>query len=102
VIDIYSTDAKVGRYHLRVLTDDRQFFPRYEAVLLMRAAIDPSPLREPRGASTLAIALNARSSSTAAVADVAGLRRVAGRAHAARARRFVDRISLATSALAST
>ena len=45
VIDVYSTDAKVGRYHLRVLQDDLGFFPRYEAVLLMRAAVDPAPLR---------------------------------------------------------
>jgi osmoprotectant transport system permease protein len=44
VIDVYSTDAKIGRYKLRVLTDDRQFFPRYDAVLLMRASLDPAPL----------------------------------------------------------
>ena len=40
LIDIYSTDAKVGRYQLRVLEDDRSFFPRYDAVLLMRAAVE--------------------------------------------------------------
>ena len=45
LIDIYSTDAKVGRYALRVLIDDRQFFPKYDAVLLMRMAVDPAPLR---------------------------------------------------------
>ena len=45
VIDIYSTDAKVGRYALRVLEDDRKFFPRYDAVLLMRAAVDAAPLQ---------------------------------------------------------
>jgi osmoprotectant transport system permease protein len=38
LIDIYSTDAKVGRYQLRVLQDDLGFFPKYDAVLLMRAA----------------------------------------------------------------
>ncbi|OYU31718.1 MAG: hypothetical protein CFE39_07215, partial [Comamonadaceae bacterium PBBC2] len=27
LIDVYSTDAKIGRYGLRVLVDDRQFFP---------------------------------------------------------------------------
>ena len=27
VIDVYSTDAKVGRYHLRVLEDDRALLP---------------------------------------------------------------------------
>jgi osmoprotectant transport system permease protein len=34
--DIYTTDAKIDRYKLRVLTDDRKFFPSYEAVLLYR------------------------------------------------------------------
>jgi len=62
VIDVYSTDAKVGRYHLRVLEDDRDFFPRYEAVLLMRSAVDPTPLRGLEGridAKTM-IGLNAQ------------------------------------------
>ncbi len=44
LIDIYSTDAKVGRYPLRVLVDDRNVFPRYDAVLLMRATLDERPL----------------------------------------------------------
>ena len=62
VIDVYSTDAKVGRYRLRVLKDDRDFFPRYEAVLLMRSSVDPTPLRGLEGrldASTM-IGLNAQ------------------------------------------
>lgn len=37
VIDIYSTDAKIAKYHLRVLRDDRLVLPAYEAVLLYRA-----------------------------------------------------------------
>ncbi|MBB3120654.1 ABC transporter permease/substrate-binding protein [Pseudoduganella violacea] len=36
VIDIYSTDAKISQYGLRVLDDDRAYFPRYDAVLLYR------------------------------------------------------------------
>ena len=36
VIDIYSTDAKIGRYKLTVLEDDKAYFPRYDAVLLYR------------------------------------------------------------------
>jgi len=36
VMDIYTTDAKIERFQLRVLEDDRKFFPRYEAVLLYR------------------------------------------------------------------
>lgn len=37
VTDIYSTDAKLDRYGLTVLDDDLGYFPRYDAVLLMRA-----------------------------------------------------------------
>jgi len=36
VIDIYSTDAKLARFNLRVLADDRGFFPKYDAVLFYR------------------------------------------------------------------
>ena len=35
-MDIYTTDAKIERYKLRVLEDDRKYFPRYEALLLYR------------------------------------------------------------------
>jgi osmoprotectant transport system permease protein len=37
VIDLYTTDAKIARYAVRVLDDDRRFFPRYDAVILHRA-----------------------------------------------------------------
>jgi len=62
VIDIYSTDAKVGRYALRVLQDDRGFFPKYDAVLLMRSGVDLAPLAKLQGridAKTM-IAMNAQ------------------------------------------
>jgi len=36
VTDIYTTDAEIARLRLRVLEDDRGFFPRYDAVLLYR------------------------------------------------------------------
>ena len=36
VIDLYSTDAKIERYRIRVLADDLGFFPSYDAVLLHR------------------------------------------------------------------
>ena len=49
VIDIYSTDAKVASFKLRVLKDDLGFFPKYDAVLLMRAGFDPAPLRRLEG-----------------------------------------------------
>ncbi|MBL8513625.1 MAG: ABC transporter permease subunit [Betaproteobacteria bacterium] len=39
VIDIYSTDAKIGAYQLVVLADDQSYFPRYDALLLHRAGL---------------------------------------------------------------
>jgi osmoprotectant transport system substrate-binding protein/osmoprotectant transport system permease protein len=36
VMDIYSTDAKIARYAMRVLEDDKRYFPEYEAVLVYR------------------------------------------------------------------
>ena len=36
VIDIFSTDGRLERLRLRVLADDRAFFPDYSAVLLAR------------------------------------------------------------------
>jgi osmoprotectant transport system permease protein len=36
VIDIYTTDAKIDSLGLRVLPDERQYFPRYDAVVLYR------------------------------------------------------------------
>jgi osmoprotectant transport system permease protein len=37
VVDLYTTDAAIPHYGLRVLEDDRQYFPRYDAVVLYRA-----------------------------------------------------------------
>ena len=45
VTDVYTTDAKIKRYGLRVLVDDRNFFPPYAALLLHRANL---PQRLPR------------------------------------------------------
>jgi osmoprotectant transport system permease protein len=39
VIDLYSTDAKIARYGIQVLRDDRGYFPRYDAVVLYRRAV---------------------------------------------------------------
>ncbi|HKA42103.1 MAG TPA: glycine betaine ABC transporter substrate-binding protein [Burkholderiales bacterium] len=39
VIDVYSTDAKIERYQLLVLEDDRKFFPAYDAVLFYRREV---------------------------------------------------------------
>ena len=50
VMDVYSTDAKIARYRLRVLEDDRGFFPRYDAVLLYRSDV---PQRHPQAWAAL-------------------------------------------------
>ena len=44
-MDAYSTDAKIARYGIRILDDDRGFFPRYDALLLHRA---DAPSRFPK------------------------------------------------------
>ncbi len=48
VIDLYSTDAQIEYYHLRVLKDNLHYFPEYKAVLLYRASLkkeDPEVLK---------------------------------------------------------
>jgi osmoprotectant transport system permease protein len=35
-IDVYTTDAKIARYGVRVLDDDRKVLPRYDAVIIYR------------------------------------------------------------------
>lgn len=46
VIDIYSTDAQIGKYAMTVLIDDANYFPRYDAVLLYKLGV---PTRFPAG-----------------------------------------------------
>jgi osmoprotectant transport system permease protein len=50
VIDIYTTDAKIGHLGLRVLADDAGHFPRYDAVLLYRLDV---PQRFPQAWAAL-------------------------------------------------
>ncbi len=38
-IDVYTTDAKIARYDLTVLSDDLHFFPPYDAVLVFRGDV---------------------------------------------------------------
>lgn len=44
VTDVYTTDAKIARYDLVVLADDRRFFPPYEAVIVYRHGVTVPPL----------------------------------------------------------
>lgn len=45
VTDIYSTDAQIEKQHLRVLKDDKSYFPAYDAVLIYRSDL---PTRLPK------------------------------------------------------
>ena len=49
-IDIYTTDAKIEHLGLRVLEDDRKFFPRYDAVVLYKLDL---PTRLPKAWAAL-------------------------------------------------
>jgi osmoprotectant transport system permease protein len=44
VTDCYSTDAQIAQFHLRVLEDDKEFFPSYKAVFLYRLDAPPKAL----------------------------------------------------------
>jgi osmoprotectant transport system permease protein len=46
LVDVYSTDAKIEKSRLRVLTDDRGIFPAYQAVWVARRAFVESHPRE--------------------------------------------------------
>lgn len=50
VIDGYSTDGELARYHLVVLEDDRRFFPPYQAAALVGARLQR---REPAAIAAL-------------------------------------------------
>jgi len=78
VIDIYTTDAKIDHLGLRVLQDDRSYFPRYDAVVLYRLDV---PTRWPKAWAALQklegrideramIAMNARAELQGVAFDV--------------------------------
>jgi len=80
VMDLYTTDAKIERYAIAALDDDRAFFPSYDAVLLYRADIpgrfskEFDSLKKLEGTidATAMVRLNARAElDKVAFADVA-------------------------------
>jgi osmoprotectant transport system permease protein len=86
VIDIYTTDAKITHLGLRVLKDDLNFFPRYDAVLLYRLDV---PARFPQAWQALQtlqgtinepamIAMNARAELDSVAFDVIAKDQLAG------------------------
>ncbi|HEY3822120.1 MAG TPA: glycine betaine ABC transporter substrate-binding protein [Polyangiaceae bacterium] len=40
VMDVYTTDPEIDRMSLRILDDDRAFFPRYDAVVVYRLGLE--------------------------------------------------------------
>ena len=62
-IDLYSTDAKIGRYRIRVLEDDRHYFPRYDALILHRIE---TPARFPKAWAAI-VALQGRIDESAMI-----------------------------------
>jgi osmoprotectant transport system permease protein len=46
LIDVYSTDAKIKKLHLRLLNDDHNYFPVYQAVWVARKAFVEQHPRE--------------------------------------------------------
>ena len=46
--DLYTTDAEIQRYDLRILKDDRGYFPDYEAVFIYRHGLGPDALTQLR------------------------------------------------------
>jgi osmoprotectant transport system permease protein len=87
VMDIYTTDAKIGHLKLAVLRDDQNHFPRYDALLLYRLEV---PQRLPKAWAALArlegsidesrmIAMNARAELEQVPFDVIARDHLAGR-----------------------
>ena len=60
VADVYTTDAEIQKFHLRVLDDDRHYFPSYDAVLLYRAESAQAPAAHLGGLSRRCRARSAR------------------------------------------
>ncbi len=93
VIDVYTTDAKIARYRVRVLADDRKLFPPYDAVVLYRLDF---PKRFPRSFAALR-GLEGRIDTDRMAAMNAEVE-IDGRSFAEVGRRFVGRETGASTA----
>lgn len=91
-LDVYTTDAEIPYYGLRVLEDDRGYFPRYDAVIVHRADL-PEAVRSAFG--RLAGRLDA-----ATMAELNRAVKLDGQPEAAVAARFLQDAGLADPAAA--
>ncbi len=82
ITDLYSTDPEIVRYQLKVLDDDRGFFPDYDALLLIRSDL-PSTAREVLSRLEQRVSTEAMAAMNASVT-------LDGRPEADVAREFVD------------
>ncbi len=87
IIDIYTTDARIGQLGLRVLKDDLGYFPRYDALVIYRLDV---PARFPQAWQKLSalsatideaamIGMNARAELDGASFDVIAADYLAGK-----------------------
>jgi len=97
VMDIYTTDAKIGHLKLAVLRDDKNYFPRYDALVLYRLDV---PQRFPKAWAALQklegsinettmIAMNARAELEGAAFDAIARDHLAGQGSSGTERRGV-------------
>jgi osmoprotectant transport system permease protein len=82
VTDAYATDAKIDRLGLRVLEDDREFFPKYDAMMVHRRDLSPKAIAALAALGGRISAETMRSLNAAVELD--------GHTPATAARRFVD------------
>ena len=94
VMDIYTTDAKIGHLKLAVLRDDRNYFPRYDALVLYRLDVPQrfpqawAALRKLEGSIDEAamIAMNARAELQGAAFDAIARDHLAGKGNSSTSR----------------
>ncbi len=96
VMDIYSTDAKIEKYKLRVIADDKKYFPPYEAVILYRLDV---PTRFPKSWKRLQELAGTISEST--MIRLNALAELSGKDFASVAREFLDKKGIGLSSKAT-
>jgi osmoprotectant transport system permease protein len=89
VMDIYSTDAKIEKYKLRVIADDKKYFPQYDAVILYRLDV---PMRFPKSWKRLQALAGTIDESTMIRLNASA--ELDGKAFATVARDFLDKKGL--------
>ena len=92
VIDLYTTDAKIARYGIQVLRDDRHYFPRYDAVVMFRRSV---PQRFPQ--AWAALKALAGSIDTRKMIELNGAAELDHRSARDIAKSFLDRSGLGAS-----